>query len=182
VFDEMLLGRADAIHAFDTGAYAKREYFHVLTEDMLLEDFSLGTDIHRPNKLIAGVFGNMSAYYEGDRQKIAAGITSPWESHARAYIDLLTSPGRNEPDDRIASIEVAIHDSVSLRQHVRAVVVPHTYWGARGSDRAPWLEDVQSDGAMIATYEFVSGRPPEHNHVHLEAAVRELYRGWGLSV
>lgn len=180
VFDEGLLGQADAIHAFDTGAYAQRSYDHVLTEDMSLEEFNLVGDLRRPNKLAGRVFGTVSAYYDGDRTKIEDGITQPWEHLAHAYIQLLKSPGRNEPDDRICSIEVAIHESVPLQKYLRAVVVPHTVWTEEA--RAPWLEDVESDGAKIVTYQFAGGRPPEHCHVQIEAAVRELYRVWQIPI
>ena len=180
VFDEVLLGRADAIHAFDTGAHHRRGYDHVLTGDMLLEDFNLVGDINRPNKLVARLFGTVSAYFDGDREKIATGIAQPWEHLPRAYIKLLTSPGRNEPDDRICSIEVAIHESVALRSNLRAVVVPHTMWN--GDGHAPWLDDLAREGARIVPYDFVGGQPPEHYHTLLGLAVRDLYREWGLPV
>ncbi len=180
VFDDRLLDQADAIHPFDTGAKASRSYDHVLTEDMPLEDFNLVGDLRRPNKLVARVFGTMSAYYEGDRSKIDVSIAKPWQHLAHAYVQLLKSPGRNEPDDRIGSVEVAIHESVSLQRYLRAVVVPHTVW-SEGA-RAPWLRDVEADGAEIVAYPFVGGRPPEHYHTLIDTAVRELYRRWGISI
>lgn len=180
IFKELLLGEADAIHAFDTGAHANRGYDHVLTEDMDTDDFNLVGDLSRPNKLIAKVFGSQASYYAGDRSKIAEDIAEPFEHLANAYVQLLKSPGRNEPDDRICSIEVAIHDTVSLRRFLRAVVVPHTAWNAKA--RAPWLEDIAYDGASIVTYDFVGGRPPEHYHVEIERSVRALYRDWEVLV
>jgi len=180
IFDELLLGRADAIHAFDTGAHANRTYDHVLTEDMCLADFDLVGDLRRPNKLIARVFESQSAYFEGDRGAISDGIAQPWENLARAYVQLLKSPGRNEPDDRICSIEVAIHESVSLEAHLRAVVVPSTVW--KDGARAPWLVDVEADGAQITPYPFVGGRPPEHYQAQIESSVRNLYRSWGIPI
>lgn len=58
-FDSALISNAEAIHAFDTGAFAKRTYNHVLVEGMEIADFSVEKDQQRPNKLIAGVFGTL---------------------------------------------------------------------------------------------------------------------------
>ena len=118
-------------------------------------------------------------YFDGDLSKVASAdlITKPFEFHARAYLHLLASPGRNEPDDRICSIEVIFGEPVPLRGNLLAVVVPHTVW--QQGQRAPWLEKLQTEGVAIAPYTFVPGRHPEHYHALLEAAVRDLYKGWG---
>jgi hypothetical protein len=182
VFNSTLIDKAEEIHPFDTGAFAKRLYSHVLVEKMNLRDFSLEKDASRPNRLIAAVFASMSAYFDGDRTKIISAFegSEAWEFHARAYIELLLSPGRNEPDDRICSIEVAISEAVPLTGNLRAVVVPHTLWAEDA--KAPWLKQLQDAGVKIAPYQFIPGRHPEHYHAQLEGAVRELYRGWNLSV
>src|SRR5689334_4823740 len=66
IFDAKLIEKASAIFAFDTGAFSKRLYKHMLTEEMDVEDFSLGDDTSRPNKLIMRSFGSRLAYFEGD--------------------------------------------------------------------------------------------------------------------
>jgi hypothetical protein len=180
VFREILLGEADAVHAFDTGAHEKRSYDYMLTKDMRLDDFNLVGDINRPNKLAACIFGTISAYFEADRSKIPEGITQPWQHLPHAYVQLLKSSGRNEPDDRICSIEVAIHETVSLRSNLKAVIVPHTAWNEK--TRATWLEDVAFQGAEIVPYRFVGGYPPEHCHTLVVDAVRNLYRDWQIPV
>ena len=67
IFDADLINKAEAIFAFDTGAFSKRLYSHMLPEEMNVEDFSLGTDTSRPNKLIMKSFGSRLAYFQGDR-------------------------------------------------------------------------------------------------------------------
>jgi hypothetical protein len=149
----------------------------MLTDEMAVEDFSLATDESRPNKLILKAFGSRLAYFQGDIYAIPdpTTITKSYEFHARSYLNLLTSPGRNEPDDRICSIEVILADKVPLKDSLLAVIVPHTLW----HDEAPWLKELQKAGATIQPYSFVPGRHPEYYQAQLEAAAKELYEKWG---
>ncbi len=178
IFDPGLIAKAEAIHAFDTGAFAKRMYNHILTEGMEIADFSLEKDPTRPNKLIAGVFGTLANYFRGDLTVVSAPeeMTKAWDFHARAYLHLLKSPGRNEPDDRICSIEIVIGQNVALAGNLRAVIVPHTLWS--DGSKTPWLQNLENDGVRIAPYVFVPGRHPEHYHALLEAEVEKLYKEW----
>jgi hypothetical protein len=178
IFEPELIHDASAIHAFDTGAFDKRLYKHVLMDQMNLEDFLLERDARRPNKLIARVFASLSAYLDGD----LASMVNPdvgaeaWEFHARAYLHLLASHGRNEPDDRICSIEVVFGRPIPLAGALKAVVVPHTLWSSK--KKAPWLSALNELGVEIRPYSFVPGRHPEHYHTQLECQVRELYEEW----
>jgi hypothetical protein len=179
VFNAPLIEKAKAVFAFDTGAFAKRLYKHILVEEMETEDFSLQKDTTRPNRIISSVFGSRENYFEGDISKIQTPdkLTKSWEFHARSYLHLLTSRGRNEPDDRICSIEVIFGESIPLKGNLLAAIVPHTLWD--NGNQAPWLQKLQADSVSIAPYIFVPGRHPEHYHAQLEAAVRTLYKGWG---
>jgi hypothetical protein len=105
-------------------------------------------------------------------------LSEAWEFHARAYLDLLKSPGRNEPDDRICSIEVVFGEPVPLKGNLLAVIVPHTVWSQ--DKHAPWLDKLKAEGVAIAPYLFVPGRHPEHYHALMESAVRDLYESWGV--
>lgn len=178
IFNGDLIRRAKAIHAFDTGAFDKRMYKHIVMEEMQVEDFSLETDVNRPNKIIAKVFATKASYFDGDISKVAKydEVAEPWEFHARTYLQLLSSAGRNEPDDRICSIEVVMGDPIQLDNSLRAVVVPHTLWDDQS--RAPWLEAIAAKGVEVLPYLFVPGRHPEHYHAMLEAKVREAYQRW----
>lgn len=180
VFDAALIHTAKAIHAFDTGAFVKRLYTHVMMEEMNIEDFSLQRDVTRPNRIVAAAFATMSNYLDGDITKVTSADdgAEPWEFHARSYLHLLASPGRNEPDDRICSIEVVFGNAVPLVGNLSAVVVPHTLWDK--GKRAPWLEVLDSAGVEILPYIFVPGRHPEHYHAHLETAVRDFYKRRGI--
>jgi hypothetical protein len=70
VFSAALISKAKAIFAFDTGAFDKRLYKHILMDEMNVEDFSLGTASERPNRIISSLFGTRGAYFDGDISKI----------------------------------------------------------------------------------------------------------------
>ena len=180
IFDSALIKNAKSIHSFDTGAFAKRLYKHVMMAEMELADFSLERDDSRPNRIIASVFSSQKSYFEGDISKVVSPDkgAQAWDFHARAYLQLIASPGRNEPDDRICSIEVVFGNPVPLTGNLKAVVVPHTLWD--GTTRAPWLDSLHTNGVEIAPYTFVPGRHPEHYHALLEVAVRDLYQRWAV--
>jgi hypothetical protein len=180
IFDAGLIKKAKAIYAFDTGAFSKRLYTHILLDEMHIADFSLERDETRPNRIIAAVFSSMKNYFEGDtRRTVAPQVgAEPWEFHARAYLQLLSSPGRNEPDDRICSIEVVFGETVPLSGNLRAVIVPHSLW-SEGS-KAPWLKTLHAAEIEIEPYLFVPNRHPEHYHALLETAVQALYERWGI--
>ncbi|SFP17404.1 hypothetical protein SAMN03159463_03757 [Mesorhizobium sp. NFR06] len=178
VFDAALISKAKAIFPFDTGAFSKRLYSRILLEEMALEDFSLETDTTRPNRILAEVFESRRGYFDGDISKInASKAAQSWDFHARAYLDLLASPGRNEPDDRVCSIEVIFGEPIPLRGNLLAAIVPHTLW--EDDKRAPWLEKLAQSNVTISPYVFVPGRHPEYYQAQLEASVKELYVSWG---
>jgi hypothetical protein len=179
IFNAALIEKAKAIFAFDTGAFDNRLYKHILMEEMDIEDFSLEQDYRRPNLIVSSLFGSRKTYFDGDVTKIrdADKLAEAWEFHARAYLHLLSSPGRNEPDDRICSIEVLFGEPVPLKGNLLAVIVPHTVW--TDEKHAPWLDKLKAEGVAIAPYLFVPGRHPEHYHALLETAVRDLYESWG---
>lgn len=180
VFDSSLIKDTAAIHAFDTGAFKKRLYKHVLLDEMQVEDFSLERDETRPNRIIASIFHSLQKYFEGDTSQISIinDEAEVWEFHARAYLDLLSSQGRNEPDDRIFSIEVAFDKLVVLAPYLKALIVPHTLW--RAGKKAPWIYQLESMNVIIKPYVFTPGRHPEYYQTIVECAVRDLYREWGL--
>jgi hypothetical protein len=177
IFKSSLIERARAIFAFDTGAFEKRLYSRILVDEMKLADFSLETDTSRPNRIISAVFGSTRKYFQGDVSKVDPDGPPAWEFHARAYLHLLASPGRNEPDDRVCSIEVAFGNTIRLDDNLLAVIVPHTLWSE--DSKAPWLEKLKDAGVAISPYIFIPGRHPDYYHALLETEVRELYEEWG---
>jgi hypothetical protein len=125
-----------------------------------------------PNRLISLAFGSQLAYFVGDTRVVSAKAI-PHEFHAKAYLDLILSPGRNEPDDRVFTLEVVFGDPVPLSGALMAVVLPHTLWS--NGVKAPWLASLADTGIGIIPYEFVPGRGPEHYHTLMELAVKEFY-------
>jgi hypothetical protein len=177
IFNSALIEKAKTIFAFDTGAFANRMYSRILLEEMEVNDFNLEKNTSRPNRIISSVFGSRRDYFQGDTSKIDPDSPAAWEFHARAYLHLLASPGRNEPDDRVCSIEVIFGESIELAGNLMAVSVPHTLWN--DDTRTPWLEKLKESGVAVSPYVFVPGRHPDYYHALLEAAVLELYEGWG---
>ncbi|WP_296815380.1 hypothetical protein [Brevundimonas sp.] len=180
VFSPELLANASNIHPFDTGAFYNRLYRHAMIEDIEIPNFDLVGDIDRIPKLIARVFSNNTTYFDGDRFAIrrAAHDAEPDEYLAQSYIDLITSKGRNEPDDRVSTIEVAIDKTASLEPGLLAVVVPDNIWSAEYS--SDWLRPLSDGGVEILPYRHVMGREPSHYRDAIEVQVRAFLLGRGL--
>lgn len=180
LFDSAIISDAKAIFPFDTGAYDARMYKNAVTDEMKVGDFSLEVSTDIPNQLIQGAFRSMSAYLDGDSRRAVSpeeGAES-WEMHARAYLSLVGSHGRNEPDDRIASIEVVFDKPILLPGALKAVIVPHTFWGS--DVRAPWLDNLSKDGVEVYPFQFLPGRSADYYYALIEAQSREIYRNWGV--
>ena len=178
IFSAALIRKASAIYAFDTGALAKSMYQHIFSNQMQIADFSLEQDVTRPNRLISRVFTSMKNYFNGDLNAIGAPdeLAKAHEFHARAYLQLLKDPTRNELDDRICTIEVVLSGSVPLAGHLQAIIVPHTLWDDK--NHAPWLASLSDDGVRVVPYMFVPGRHPEHYHAVMETIISRLYEDW----
>jgi len=175
IFSPHLIARANRIFPFDTGAYDARLYKHVLIDEMELNDFSLGRQGERIEKIIDAVFPDRLEYFDGNRDAVANPdeAAEAWEMAARAYLKLIRSSGRNEPDDRICSIEVAFSDPVPFANNLLAAVVPHTHW--KDGNGAPWLQALAEDNVAIIPYTFVPGRHPEYYQTMMEAQVKRYY-------
>lgn len=181
VFDSSLIQTATDIYAFDTGAFAARLYKHIIMDEMELSDFSLHSDASRVNRLIARAFKSQDGYLNPRQSEIidAEIGASPWEFHARAYLNLIRSGGRNEPDDRISTVEVSFDRDLPLVPSLRGLVVPHTVWSP--GSRAPWIGMLASSSPVeISTYTFLPGRSVDYYYALVEAEVRLMFKGWGL--
>jgi hypothetical protein len=176
IFNPELLDNAKSAFAFDTGAFDARLYSGVIASEMEVNDFQLEGK-SAPNRLISLVFGSQQAYFNGDTRVVSV-KAAPHEFHAKAYLDLILSPGRNEPDDRVFTIEVVFGDAVPLFGALMAVVLPHTLWSS--GVKAPWLMSLAAKGIEVIPYEFVPGRGPEHYHTLMELAVKEFYEQKGI--
>jgi hypothetical protein len=150
VFRPDIIKESERIYAFDSGAFEKRMYKHILLDEMNVDDFSLENDVTRPNKLIKKTFGTKSAYFEGDTSNVDLDRAKEWHFLPRAYLQLIKSPGRNEPDDRVCSIEVLFKKPIVLQGNLLAVVVPHTLWDT--NERTPWLSSLASNAVKIQPY------------------------------
>lgn len=179
IFDPKLLAEAAEIHAFDTGAFRKRMYSHVLLDEMNVDDFSLEQVLVRPNKLIAAIYGSLLRYFDGDLSHAPHPdrVAGQSEFLARAYLDLIHSTGRNEPDDRVGTIEAKFTDHIALQSVAQggllAVVVPDILWS--GDTKTTWLRELSEFGIDILPFRFSIGREPGHHHALIEQEVRRYY-------
>lgn len=178
IFDSSLIATSTDIFAFDTGAFAKRLHQYI-TDGMDVADFSLQKTPTRINRLIAKVFSSQEGYLRPDPSSLLDPEVgaSPWEFHARAYLHTVRSRGRNETDDRVSTIEISFDSDIELLPKLKAVIVPHTFWGEKGN--APWLVDLKKQtGIEVKTYMFLPGRAIDYYYAHVESAVFELYQKW----
>lgn len=176
VFDPQLLRRAHKVYAFDTGAFSSRMYNHVLDEGFQISDFEIGRDPERLSRLVQAAFNSQQAYFDADRSALADPETGAeaWELQGRSYLSLLRSPGKNEPDDRICTIEAVFADPVLLSSDLLAIVVPHTFWNV--DKKSPHLKRYGDSGVEIRTYKFIPGRTPEYYQTHLESEIERYYK------
>lgn len=179
LFHPRLLKRANKFYAFDTGAFGNRLFDHVVDEDFEVQDFALSNQPDRLNKLITAAFGERSDYLRGDRTKVRLpeDAAMSHEHAARTYLELLRSPGRNEPDDRVCSLEIVFADPVSLEGDLLAIIAPHTICESAASN--PLMQDILTAGVELVPYDFIPNRHPEHYHTLLEIQVIEYYRRKG---
>jgi hypothetical protein len=180
VFRPEAFEAASSMYPFDTGAFARRMYKTFILEEMELSDFQLDPAKHDPNVLISLLFKRAADYVKGDTTNLKGGeqIAETWEFHAKAFVDLVSSKGRNEPDDRIFSIELQLEQELSLSGNLRAVVVPHTLWSTASA--TPWIKSLHENGVEIETYTFIPNKHPEHFQGLIEAVVISLYEKWGV--
>lgn len=177
VFDPRLIEEATEIHPFDTGAYTARLYSHIFMDEMKREDFSLESQSRRPNRLINTVYGTREAYFDGNRAKISTTAAAPADFLAYTYIELLRSTSRNEPDDRVGTIEIVCGESVPLAGNLLATVVPDIIWNDQ--DKSEWLSKLQALNVTILPFRYLHGRDPEHHHAMIEIEIRNFYESRG---
>jgi hypothetical protein len=180
VFDPELMKQARKVYPFDTGAFEKRMYVHHLMEEMKIDDFAMLAKPDVANRLIKSVFAELNTYLAADRSRIrpADQISEPGDLHVRAYLELVGSMGRNEPDDRICTVEVILDKKIDLEKHLLALIVPHTLWNPK--TKTDWLQSLAAGGATILTYESIPGRSPEYYQAQLEATLKNFYHSRGL--
>lgn len=170
-----ILSSVHVIHAFDTGAFAKRLYKYALIDDMNMPDFSLESESARIQKLISKIYGSNEAYMSGDLSQavIVKNGLNPDDFLPDAYLDLLCSAGKNGPDDRVGSIEVTFSDPVALKSHLLAIVVPDCFWSEKY--KAAWILELADSGVTVSTFRYTNNKSPEHHHALLEQSVHKLY-------
>lgn len=175
VFNGELIKRAKNIFPFDTGAYKNRMYKHHFGDELKLDDYSIGTDIELPNQLIQSLYKTVGNYFDADTRIVPprTEVTRKSDMSAGLYLDLIKSEGRNEPDDRVGSIEVLLQDAVKVADHLRCIILPDAF--DVESDDGEWLELIRAMGCQIRFYKYVPGKGPDYYHCHLETELRKFF-------
>lgn len=170
-----LIARAASIFPFDTGAFHGRMYNHVLIEEMLMEDFDLAGDIARVERLIGALYGSARAYYQGDKSSVPKpeDVAKDWEMAPQAYAALIAGRGRNEPDDRIGTIELMFETSIDLADNLLAVIIPHTH--CVPDEEAPYITQLRNNGVDIIPYTYIPGKHPEVYQTLIESCLKDYY-------
>ena len=179
VMNGELIKHAYDVFPFDTGAYEKRMYKHHFGDDLDKEDYSIKGDVELPNQLIQCLYGTLSKYFDGDARVVPArqDVAKTSEMSAGLYIDLVKSEGRNEPDDRVGSIEVLLSKNVELKNSLKCIILPDAF--KKTDDDGDWLRTLRDLGCEIRYYAFVPGKGPEHYHAHLESELRKYFTDHG---
>jgi len=174
VFNGELIERSHDVFPFDTGAYKNRMYKHHLGDELNLKDYAIGDNVELPNQLIQTLYSGVDKYFDADSRVLPERleITQPSDMSAGVYLDLVKSVGRNEPDDRVGSIEVLLSDSVKLADHLRCIILPDAF---DIEDDGDWLKKLRLMGCQIRFYKYVPGKDPEYYHCHLEAELRKFF-------
>ena len=178
VFDGKLLQKAHKAYPFDTGAYDARMYKPYITDTISYEDFSMSANSKTLNKLISTVFQKKENYFEADKREIPHNdeISNPDDIFARIYLSLIRSQGRNEPDDRVCSVEVVFREPLFIDEYLTAVIIPDSYWNVNyKSDSIAPLNDT---GVVVRPYSFIPGKSPDHYHALIESELRTLFKEW----
>lgn len=175
VLNGELIERAYGVYPFDTGAYKNRMYKHHMGNELDLEDYAIGSDNELPNQLIQALYKNVGKYFDADNRVLPerTELAKASDMSAGVYLDLIKSVGRNEPDDRVGSIEVLLQEGVKLSEHLQCIILPDAF--NVESDDGDWLENLRSMRCQVRFYKYVPGKGPEYYHCHLEAELRKFF-------
>jgi len=117
-----LAGLVRRMFPFDSGAFSHGFYSTHLHHDMTIGDFGLDVTTSTPGRLISAFFGNTVSYL---RAEPTASIDVPPEQlEALSYKSIIAARDANALDSRGAAIELQAVSSVSLTDHVQAVILP----------------------------------------------------------
>ena len=160
------------IYPFDTGASQMGLYEPEVQAPHALRKYPVAAVIERARQIVHRFFETNENYLAG-RPKIGLAFT-PDEVDAEAYYKLVSGGGRRKCDDRRSAIEVQISGSVSLREHLMAIVMPTHF-----------LDDIQLRKTLIdewhvhpLTYDADMGMRPTEFHGIIRAMIRDYYKAW----
>lgn len=181
VFDGALVKRAKTIIPFDTGAYHRRIFKYHDGDDVNIDDFSILDDKTTLNRLIKCIFRDREKYAYADRTVVpqAHEICGAGDFDVRIYLSMIRADGRNEPDDRVSSIEVSFSDPIPLQDSLKCVIVPHTMLD-EDDESTEWFRNIQTSGVEVRAYKFIPMKPPEYYHALMESEFISLLEEWKL--
>ena len=181
VLDPSIIKQLSHLYPFDTGAFARRLYTRALGPGIPFEDFELTHNPRLADKLINGVWQSFEGYLDGDNRTVPSveKLADVTEMAPRMYLELLKNRMRNEPDDRVGSIEIGVDSSINLKEVLMAVILPDAF-DLDVVKESSWLGKLQATRVDIRFYHYVPGRGPEWYHAHVETELKNYFREKGM--
>ncbi len=105
-----------------------------------------------------------------------------WRSVGRGWIDIasLAATGRDRPDARSSSLEVAYDQSIDLKQgHVNLAIFPQQLLEDVRGDNTEFLAEITNLGFAIKTYDWRANETPDSFMDEINSIVRRHLEGSG---
>jgi len=175
VLNPDLMDRSKQVYPFDTGAYDARLFKHHVGNELHYEDFDISGERDNALKLIGVFYNSLQEYMDVEVSQVkVAGLQTAGEFELEVYSELIISKGRNEPDDRVSTIEVSFGDPLILKECLLAVIIPDVL--LRSS--AEWITKLKSF-AKILPYKYRAGKGPEYHNAQIDFALGDFYKELG---
>jgi hypothetical protein len=169
------LGEPHHIYPLDTGAAVKGIYENAVDREVFLEDYELDPEINAALRHVAWAFGSKQAYFRGQLKVGLADSLPHWESAARSWISIASSPceGADKPDDRASAVEVAYSRHIELRENLRLIVVPQQLLeDPRGNDEE-LIVKLKELSPNLRLYDWRPNETPDSYMVEITSIVRQ---------
>jgi hypothetical protein len=144
------LSSVKRVSALDTGAFSHDFYLNNFHRKMVREDFALEPKIESAARLVTLIYGSNGRYL---RNEILPDLPkSVFDYEVEALVAAATNSTNSGADERSTSIEVQLSDSVDLRTHCEAIVLPYSFAENREIQ-------VKTGGVTLLPYSVVQNMP-----------------------
>jgi hypothetical protein len=164
VMSSQALGDPFHVYPFDTGAYVADVYGKNVDPTIYLDDYELTPRIAATLQHITWAFGSKTAYFEGTLRADLGDTLPFWRTVGRGWIDIasLAATGRDRPDARASSIEIAYDKSIDLKQgHVRLLIFPQQFIEDDRGRNVEFIAELSKLGLTYKTYDWRPNETPD---------------------